>query len=202
MLLEDIKAAFNDRDRISSSDICAALNALEGRPWGDWKGKSLTANQLARLLKPFGIRSDNVRIGSQVPKGYTRQQFEESWTRYLAHARGHTPHEPLHRYNADETGTSATFKALQDTPDVAVQQCEKTPANGHCSVVAVQNPPEAADGKHGQVCGHCGEPEDIYPVAYGDVEAAVHSYCRDAWVAARDDLSIPPYLDRRGEEQP
>ena len=62
MLLEDIKAAFNDRDRMSSSDICAALNGLEGRPWGDWKGKSLTPNQLARLLKPFGIRSDNVRI--------------------------------------------------------------------------------------------------------------------------------------------
>ena len=117
------------------------------------------------------------------------------------HTRAGIP-QPLHRYNADETGTSATFKALQDTPDVAVQQCEKTPANGHCSVVAVQNPPEAADGKHGQVCGHCGEPEDIYPVAYGDVEAAVHPYCRDAWVAARDDLSIPPYLDRRGEEQP
>src|SRR5262249_27286818 len=57
MLLGDIKAAFDEQavDRLSSVDVCAALNNMEGKPWGDWKGKELTPNQLARLPKPFAL---------------------------------------------------------------------------------------------------------------------------------------------------
>jgi putative DNA primase/helicase len=71
MLLGDIKAVFDDRsvDRLSSAEICTALCGMEGKPWADWKGKSLTANQLARLLKSFGITSDSVRIGDRTPEG-------------------------------------------------------------------------------------------------------------------------------------
>src|SRR5215469_16324644 len=47
-------------------------------------------------------------------------------------------------------------------------------------------------------CDHCGQPGDLYPAAYGAADALLHPGCRDAWVAAQDDLSIPPYLDRRG----
>jgi Protein of unknown function (DUF3631) len=55
MLLGDIKTAFNDRktDRLFSADVCETLVAMEGRPWADWRGRQLTPNQLARLLKPF-----------------------------------------------------------------------------------------------------------------------------------------------------
>ena len=63
MLLADMRVVFDekDTDRLSSNDACKALNEIEGRPWADWKGKGLTPNQLARLLKPFSVRSDNVR---------------------------------------------------------------------------------------------------------------------------------------------
>jgi len=93
MLLGDIKAAFDEQavDRLSSADVCAALNNMEGKPWGDWKGKELTPNQLARLLKPFAITTNTtIRVGTKTAKGYHRHQFEEVWQRYLAHegARG------------------------------------------------------------------------------------------------------------------
>ena len=62
----------------------AALIAIEGRPWAEWKaGKPLTANGLARLLAPLKITSDSVRIGDYTPKGYYVAQFEDSFARYL-----------------------------------------------------------------------------------------------------------------------
>ena len=113
MLLVDIRAAFNDlkTDRLFSADLCEALVTMEGRPWPDWKGKQLTPNQLARLLKLFGVTPENVRAGSKVLKGYYRHQFEALWERYLA------VQEPLQRYNATtpmKWTLPSRFKPLQE----------------------------------------------------------------------------------------
>ena len=136
MLLVDIKAAFNDRetDRLFSADVCGALVAMEGRPWADWKGKQLTPNQLARLLKAFGVVPENVRAGSKVLKGYHRHQFEALWERYLV-AQG--PTEPLQRYNTDEIGTSYSFQTATERADVADEKYQGPSTNGHCSGVAL-----------------------------------------------------------------
>jgi Protein of unknown function (DUF3631) len=82
MLLADIDTMLQDPDidRLVSATICEALAAIEGRPWADWKnGKPITPNQLARLLKPFGIVPENVRVGSHVPKGYYRHRFTDAF---------------------------------------------------------------------------------------------------------------------------
>ena len=94
MLLADIKAAFeekNDPDRLASVEICTALTAMESRPWAEWKAskgaspKPLTPNQLARLLKPFGIApTGTIRVEDRTFKGYYRHQFIEAWDRYYA----------------------------------------------------------------------------------------------------------------------
>ena len=59
MLLEDIKTTFADKntDRLWSTPIAEALHEIEGRPWLEWGRlkKPISANQLAGLLKPFGI---------------------------------------------------------------------------------------------------------------------------------------------------
>ena len=101
------------------------------------------------------MRSDNVRIGSQVLKGYTRQQFEELWQRYLA-AQG--AYEPLQRYHTDEIDTSCTFQTATRKTDVADQKCEKPAINGYCSGVAVSE-----GGSHGDSlwCDHCGKPGNL-----------------------------------------
>jgi hypothetical protein len=84
-LLIDIKAAFEtkDMDRMFSEDLVAYLVSLEGRPWVEWKnGKPLTKASLARLLNPFEVCPDQVRIGATTRKGYHLRQFKDAFDRY------------------------------------------------------------------------------------------------------------------------
>ena len=61
---------------------------MEDRPWPEFKrGQPLSSTQLARLLKPFGIRPKVVRIGAGTPRGYTLQAFLDAFARYLPPAR-------------------------------------------------------------------------------------------------------------------
>jgi putative DNA primase/helicase len=87
-LLSDIRDLFVQRgaERLSSSEITEALGILEGRAWQDWnKGRSLTPNQLAKQLAPFGVKPKTMRIGGaqQPAKGYERSDFNDAFTRYL-----------------------------------------------------------------------------------------------------------------------
>jgi putative DNA primase/helicase len=85
-LLADVRAIFTDRitDRMRSADLVAALVAIEGRPWAEWKrDKAITQNGLARMLKPFGIAPDSVRMGDETPKGYQLAHFADAFARYL-----------------------------------------------------------------------------------------------------------------------
>ena len=76
-LLRDIKVAFDGedgetgrilRDRISSAELIATLTSDPGSPWAEWKGgKPMTQAQLARVLKPFGITSEVIRLPSGKP---------------------------------------------------------------------------------------------------------------------------------------
>jgi hypothetical protein len=206
MLLADVKGAFEEMkaDRLASSSLIAILVELEGRPWAEYrKGKPMTQNQLARALKPIGIAPEVIRSGDSTPRGYTIAQFAEAFERYLAPEGSFKPQQ---RNKRDECSTSDMFQTATRKTDVTVQKSEKPNNDGLCCGVAVQNPPEAGNGRHGPVCDHCGERGDLYPIAYGDIEAVVHPYCRDVWIAAhQDDLTIPPYLDRRpgrGREPP
>jgi putative DNA primase/helicase len=151
MLLADIKAEFAVRniDRLTSASLIAALVEIEGHPWAEYRrGKPMTQNQLARALKPIGIAPENIRIGDKVPKGYLLARFGEAFARYLSEG----VVQAATRYNADEMGTSATFKALHDIPDVAAQKCEQPNNDGHCSVLRF----EQGDGSENERrCGQC-----------------------------------------------
>ena len=87
-LLRDILGVFNSligeyADRIASSALTSALLALEASPWGDWdKGRSFTASTLAKRLKPFHVRPQTIRMGSETQKGYMRDWFADAWKRY------------------------------------------------------------------------------------------------------------------------
>ena len=139
MLLADIKTLFDDKgtDRLASAEIRDGLVAMEDRPWAEWKsGKALTTNQLARLLKPFGVSpTGTIRVGAKTPKGYYRHQFESVWERYLV-AEG--PTEPPQRHNGGETGSSSDFQDATPDPDVADGLGEKSTQNGRCGGVAGQ----------------------------------------------------------------
>lgn len=86
-LLRDIRDIFEERgcDRITTADLLAALNADEEGPWATHcKGRPLTPRSLAKLLREYGIGSQNIWVESHSsPKGYKRDQFKDAFMRYL-----------------------------------------------------------------------------------------------------------------------
>jgi len=86
-LLADINAIFDELgvDRIASSDLADALGSIEGSPWPELKGgRGITTNELARLLKPYGIAPATIRISADMTlKGYQFWQFRDAFERYL-----------------------------------------------------------------------------------------------------------------------
>jgi hypothetical protein len=99
VLLDDIRSIFNwtTADRMTSEDLILALLDFEESGWSEYRGprddqapRKLTQGEMARLLRPFGIRPRSIwpltkrHRGSRSHKGYLRQQFETAWERYCS----------------------------------------------------------------------------------------------------------------------
>ena len=85
-LLYDIQDIFESHpeERIFSDDLIEALTDKKESPWCDWnRGKGLTQNGLARLLKPFSVKSKTMRIGGDRRKGYELSSFKDAFERYI-----------------------------------------------------------------------------------------------------------------------
>jgi hypothetical protein len=52
-------------------------------PWKDIRGKPIDDRGLASRLRPYGIKSKSIRIGSDHRKGYLATDFHDDWKRYL-----------------------------------------------------------------------------------------------------------------------
>jgi hypothetical protein len=86
MLLSDIRDIFAAKgtDRIFSSNLATALVAFEGRPWGERNGQGpISANAIAVMLAPYGIKPRDIRKQAVVRKGYRAEQFKDAFARYL-----------------------------------------------------------------------------------------------------------------------
>ena len=76
-LLETVLQVFGDSDWVEATgkDICEKLCQIEDAPWGEINnGKPISATKLARMLKPFGIRSTNKRPADQ--SGQNRRFYQ------------------------------------------------------------------------------------------------------------------------------
>lgn len=83
-LLGDIHDVFGVDLGLASGTLADRLGGIEGSPWPEWKnGKPITANALARLLKKYGVKPDQHRIGDDAFRGYLRSDFADAWSRYL-----------------------------------------------------------------------------------------------------------------------
>lgn len=81
-LLADLRELVGDRERMTTEWILAQLHKRNEAPWPTWnKGKPINARQIANLLRPFGIRSE--QLHPENVKGYTRHAFEDAFGRYL-----------------------------------------------------------------------------------------------------------------------
>ena len=86
-LLRDVWAVFEEigADRVTTQELVARLVALEERPWATWRrGQRLDSRGLAQLLRPFGIRSVNLKQSDgSVRKGFSSAAFKDAFVRYL-----------------------------------------------------------------------------------------------------------------------
>ena len=82
-LLGDIRQLFTENE-ISSQELVERLLRLEGRPWAELnRGRPLTTNRLARLLKPFVIFPTDIGPENARLRGYRLERFADAFGRYL-----------------------------------------------------------------------------------------------------------------------
>ena len=115
LMLRDIQKILDNRvgEKIFSDDLVELLIAIEDRPWFEWKrGKPLTQNSLAKMLRPYHIQSNDVRIGDAVKRGYTKDAFAETFMRYLS---------------PEGVQSATTLQNSEECSTVALQ----TPPEGH-----------------------------------------------------------------------
>jgi Protein of unknown function (DUF3631) len=148
LLLEDIRAVGfgGNNTEVRSADLVQRLIELEGRPWAELsRGKPLTQNRLARLLKPLAIGPGNVGPENSRARGYRRDQFQDAFERYLA---PETPSE-LHRCTqGDEIRTSRISEPHSQTDGSAVGKSENPNSCGFlggCAVARGSIPPNGGD---------------------------------------------------------
>jgi hypothetical protein len=64
--------------------LVTALLEMQDRPWGECnKGKALTQNKLARMLKLMASRRKPCGTVAKA-KGYERKDFADAFSRYLS----------------------------------------------------------------------------------------------------------------------
>ena len=157
-LLSDIQVVFDDKitDKLPTAELLTALNAIEESPWGEWHGKPLTPRGLARLLRPFAIKSVNVRAGEDVLKGYHRETFGDAWERYLPCS----PQSATSATSATQADAVLNMEPdnVADVADVAANAGMHTEATepplGRCPACSSTSWWYRADGT-GPVCGVC-----------------------------------------------
>jgi hypothetical protein len=122
-LLADVRTIFAEREveKLASGTLTEALAAIEEAPWGDWKGKPLHPRGLARILRSYGIKSEQLWTDGKNIHGYRRERFEDAWTRYLTFH----PLEPL------EPASDQGLSPLSQTLDVGIPSVQKNGSNPH-----------------------------------------------------------------------
>lgn len=82
-LLADLRRVFGEAEALTTEAVLHGLCAIEESPWGDLRGKPLDNRGLSHRLRPYGIASRTLRVGSTTAKGYRRTDLHDAWQRYL-----------------------------------------------------------------------------------------------------------------------
>ena len=90
-LLADVRAVLIAEplcrlEKISTDEILRELHALDGAPWSRYgrRREPLEADELARLLRPFGIRPRKLRRDAATFRGYSAPDFTDAFERYAS----------------------------------------------------------------------------------------------------------------------
>ncbi len=128
-------------------------------PWRAWHGgQGLTPADLARLLRPFGIRPRTVRLpDGSTPKGYHAQEVADALAPY--HPASEPPHPPqsgLHPSSPSKTQSSgAATTPLVAAPETLVNE-PYSPRGGIVADVAADRRCEGVEAQPPGPCRMCG----------------------------------------------
>lgn len=92
MMLRDMAEIFAARgvERMATSEIVAELMTMEDRPWMEWRhGRPISAQSVARQMKPFGIKATVKKLGGTATRVYLRADIDAAAARYTAPKRNH-----------------------------------------------------------------------------------------------------------------
>ena len=87
-LLEDIYEVFQSQNHvpvISTAFIASSLADMHEQPWAEYKGKPFTAQNMAILLRDFGIKSMNADYGANRVKCYQLKDLLPIWKSFVPH---------------------------------------------------------------------------------------------------------------------
>jgi len=122
-LLGAIRKAMGDSAAIATEDLLRAINDDEELPFGGWsEGKGMNSRDLARHLKPYGVKPRTVRVGDKTPKGYRAEDLRDAWGRYLYPSEGQQAQHPQHG-DSEATEDPRKHWDVADVADVADTSC-------------------------------------------------------------------------------
>ena len=128
-LLGDIQSvlAGYSEDAIPSADLVDKLINLEDAPWGEWnRGKPMTPNGLARMLKPFDLKPRQVRIYGKQQRGYVIEDLEKVFTRYIPRLKVSHPSQ------ANKINRLDDFQSVTEESGVTLQNERKYAESLNC----------------------------------------------------------------------
>jgi len=153
-LLADVRTVFGDDKTVPTSVLLERLWKLEDAPWDDmpYSGKALDARGLAKLLKPWGVRSRDVWTAAGALKGYHLEDLYEVWQRHLPPlqgaqeareprdepAEGHSTQDSLADVSARHPRGTSTSNHPRGylADDDARESAGDSPGNGHLAHLA------------------------------------------------------------------
>jgi hypothetical protein len=80
-LLADVQNVWpTGADRMTTATLLQRLKKIDESPWD---ARDLNPNRLSNMLRPFGVASRQIRVGSETVKGYMRASLDEAFCCYL-----------------------------------------------------------------------------------------------------------------------
>ena len=110
-MLRDLAELFASRgaDRMSSSEIVGDLIVMEERPWAEWRhGKPLTAQTVAKLMRPFSVKAKALKLRGAMARVYLRADVEAAAARYASQP---ATLKPINKNNGLQDTQPATLDA-------------------------------------------------------------------------------------------
>jgi hypothetical protein len=150
--LRDLFAENQDPPALATETMLGALVDNDAGPWARWwsvdtdHGRRSAASGLARHLKPFGIKSTKIKVEGVALRGYRRESFAESWTRYLPAEMEPTPTDGTPQVGPTRTVPSVAMGSVtegthsaSDEPCVRCTRYGGEHTGGHLEVWGVVN---------------------------------------------------------------